>query len=77
LGVERLPPFVTGSLQVVYLKPTPIERRLTLRARAVDSVGRKVRVSCKLLVSADVCARGEVVAIAMTSLFHTEAARQP
>ena len=55
--------FVTGSLHVDYLKPTPIEGPLDLRARVEEIKGRKVRVTTDLSVNGQVCARGEVVAI--------------
>lgn len=55
--------FVTGSLHVDYLKPTPIEGPLDLRARVEEIKGRKVRVITDLSVNGQVCARGEVVAI--------------
>jgi acyl-coenzyme A thioesterase PaaI-like protein len=55
--------FVTGSLHVDYLKPTPIEGPLELRARVLEIKGRKVRVATDLSVQGQVCARGEVVAV--------------
>lgn len=55
--------FVTGSLHVDYLLPTPIEGPLELRSQVVEIKGRKVVVTTKLSVKGQVCARGEVVAI--------------
>jgi acyl-coenzyme A thioesterase PaaI-like protein len=60
---ESYPRFVTGSLHVDYLKPTPIEGPLELRARVLEIKGRKVRVATDLSVQGQVCARGEVVAV--------------
>ena len=57
------PRFVTGSLHVDFLKPTPIEGPLQLRARVQEIRGRKVHVTTDLSVQGQVCARGEVVAI--------------
>jgi acyl-coenzyme A thioesterase PaaI-like protein len=55
--------FVTASLHVEYLKPTPIEGPLELRARVKEIHGRKVVVTTDLSVQGEVCARGEVVCV--------------
>jgi acyl-coenzyme A thioesterase PaaI-like protein len=64
-GMDTEPPlrFVTGSLHVDYLKPTPIEGPLELRSQVKEIQGRKVVVATKLSVRGEVCARGEVVAV--------------
>ncbi len=55
--------FLTASLQVDYLRPTPIGVPLEVRARAEEIKGRKVTLSAELLASGTVCARGRVVAV--------------
>lgn len=55
--------FVTASLHVDYLKPTPIATPLELRGRAKEVKGRKVVVEVTLSARGEVCARGEVVAV--------------
>ncbi len=55
--------FVTASLHVDYLKPTPLGVPLELRGRAKEVKGRKVVVEITLSASGEVCARGEVVAV--------------
>lgn len=55
--------FVTASLHVDYLKPTPLGVPLELRGRAQEVKGRKVVVEITLSASGEVCARGEVVAV--------------
>ena len=57
--------FVTASLHVDYVKPTPLGVPLQLRGRAREVRGRKVVVEINLLASGEVCARGEVVAVQM------------
>jgi len=57
--------FVTASLHVDYLKPTPLGMPLTVRARAKEIKGRKVIVSAELSANNIVCARGEVVCVQM------------
>ncbi len=58
--------FVTASLHVDYLRPTPIDAPLELRARVKEIKGRKVVVSTALSSKGEVCARGEVVAVQLT-----------
>ncbi len=64
-SMDSQPPlrFLTGSLHVEYLHPTPIDTVLEVRARVKEIKGRKVVVSEELLADGQVCARGEVVAI--------------
>jgi acyl-coenzyme A thioesterase PaaI-like protein len=57
--------FVTGSLRVDYLAPTPIDALLELRARVREIKGRKVRLDVSLSAQGVVCARGEVVTVQM------------
>jgi acyl-coenzyme A thioesterase PaaI-like protein len=55
--------FVTASLHVDYLQPTPLDGPLELRARVQEIKGRKVVVHTSLSAGGQVCARGEVVAV--------------
>lgn len=55
--------FVTGSLRVDYLKPTPLGVPLEIRGRVKEIKGRKVVVEEELSADGVVCARGEVVAV--------------
>ncbi len=61
--------FVTASLQVDYIKPTPLGVELELRGKIIEVKGRKV-VS-EITVSADniICVRGKVVAVQMPDNF--------
>ena len=61
--------FVTASLHVDYLKPTPLGVPLEVRGRVKEIKGRKVVVSATLLANGQVCARGEVVAVQMPEHF--------
>lgn len=63
IGGQPLKGYVTGSLSVRYLKPTPVNKPVTLRARVKEIKGRKIIVTCSLLSGDIVCATGEVVAI--------------
>ena len=55
--------FVTASLHVDYLRPTPIEGALQLRSQVKEIKGRKVVVETALSAGGEICARGEVVAV--------------
>jgi acyl-coenzyme A thioesterase PaaI-like protein len=63
MGTEPPVRFVTGSLHVDYLAPTPIDTVLELRGRVNEIKGRKVVIAVSLLARGIVCARGEVVAV--------------
>jgi acyl-coenzyme A thioesterase PaaI-like protein len=62
--------FLTASLHVDYLKPTPAGVPLQLRSTVKELKGRKVVVSTALSANGVVCARGEVVAVQMPDLPH-------
>jgi acyl-coenzyme A thioesterase PaaI-like protein len=55
--------YVTASLKVDYLKPTPLGPPLELRGKIVEVKGRKVVVEMTLSAEGDECARGQVVAV--------------
>ncbi len=55
--------FLTASLHVDYLKPTPLGVPLEVRATIKEIKGRKVVVASTLSAQGEICARGEVVAI--------------
>ena len=61
--------FVTGSLHVDYLKPTPIDGPIEIRGRVKEIKGRKVIVETSVLAGGVVTARGEVVAVQMPESF--------
>ena len=57
--------FVTGSLKVDFLRPTPIDGTLEIRGRVKEIKERKVVVISELIAGGEVCAKGEVVAVRM------------
>ena len=61
--------FVTGSLFVSYLKPTPMGKELEIRGRVKEIKGRKVVVESSVIVDGVVTATGEVVSIQMPDNF--------
>jgi len=63
MGTRPALRFVTASLHVDYLKPTPIDAEMVLRGRVVEITDRKVVVAVTLRVKGIVCARGRVVTV--------------
>jgi acyl-coenzyme A thioesterase PaaI-like protein len=63
--MDSLPPirFVTASLRVEYLRPTPIEGPLLLRSRFKEIGRRKVVVDTDLSVGDTQCVHGQVVTV--------------
>ena len=56
-------PFVTASLRVSYLRPTPLDGPLTLRATVLERAERKMLLTCVLSAEGVACVRGEVVMV--------------
>src|SRR3972149_5639620 len=63
MGTEPAFRFVTASLHVDYLKPTPLGVPLEVRGTVKEVKGRKIVVAATLSARGEVCARGEVVAV--------------
>ena len=70
-ALDSLPAFrfVTGSLLVSYLKPTPLGPQLEIRGRIKEIKGRKVVVEATVFADGVATARGEVVALQMPDSF--------
>jgi acyl-coenzyme A thioesterase PaaI-like protein len=63
IGEAPSPRFVTASLKVDYLKPTPLGPELEIRARIVERSERKTLVSATVSAAGMVTARGNIVAV--------------
>jgi acyl-coenzyme A thioesterase PaaI-like protein len=70
-AMDTTPPlrFVTGSLQVSYLKPTPLGVELELRGTVLEIKGRKVVVETTVFADGIATAKGTVVALQMPEDF--------
>ena len=55
--------FVTASLKVDYLRPTPIETELLLTGKLRTIEGRKVWVDMTLEANGEICAKAEMLAV--------------
>jgi acyl-coenzyme A thioesterase PaaI-like protein len=68
---DTLPPFrfVTASLQVEYLKPTPLGPELELRGKIIEQKGRKVISEITVSANGVITAKGKVIAVQMPENF--------
>lgn len=57
--------FVTASLQVDFLRPTPLGVPLEIRGVVKEIKGRKIVVDATVSANGDLCAKGQVVAVQM------------
>jgi len=57
--------YVTGSLHVDYLLPTPLGGELEIRARIEEIKGKKTVVTASVIADGKVTAKGRVIAIRM------------
>jgi acyl-coenzyme A thioesterase PaaI-like protein len=66
-GIEikkgEMPRFVTASLKVDYLAPTPVDTELELRGAVKEISGRKVFIEVHLWAEKKVCAKGDLLFI--------------
>lgn len=69
IGSEPALRFVTASLKIDFLRPTPIDTMLELRSHAVEVKGRKVVLDVMLSANGQACAHGEVVCVQMPDEF--------
>jgi acyl-coenzyme A thioesterase PaaI-like protein len=65
IGDGPAPRYVTASLKVEYLKPTPLGVELELRSRVIERSDRKAIVAVTVSAAGIVTVRGEVVAVRM------------
>ena len=73
MGTEPDVRFVTASLHVDYLRPTPIDAPMELRGKVEEIKGRKVVVAIILKSKGEICAKGKVIAVKLPDkLRHSE-----
>jgi acyl-coenzyme A thioesterase PaaI-like protein len=63
MGTEPELRYVTASVHVDYIKPTPMDTELVLQGEVKEIKGKKVVVKVNVLAKGEICARGEVVAV--------------
>lgn len=64
--------YATASMKVDYLKPTPNDRPVTLRAQVVKVKKRKTSLTCQTYSDGQMTARAEVVAVRVFEGVHEE-----
>ncbi|HSQ29994.1 MAG TPA: PaaI family thioesterase [Gemmatimonadaceae bacterium] len=69
-GVDPTPRFVTASLHVEFLRPTPLGPELVLRARPLAVAERKVVVELHVFAGDVECASARVVAVRAPATMH-------
>lgn len=62
-GTDPKITYVTGSLQVRYVRPAPISGEMVLRAKVKEIHRNKALVTCSLSAEGNECANGEVIAV--------------
>ena len=63
------PRFVTGNLNVKYLKPTPLGKELMITGELIVAAKRKVKTKVNVIVDGVVTVTGEVTAILLPDSF--------
>ena len=66
-GTEPEITFVTGNLNVSFLKPTPMGAELELRSHIEEIDDHKAKVKCSVYADNKECAKGEVIAVRVLS----------
>jgi len=62
-GSEPIVTYVTGQLCVKYIKPTPLDQPIHLKAWVEGKIGRKTQVICELGTNDEVTATGDTIAV--------------
>ncbi|MFQ5980753.1 MAG: PaaI family thioesterase [Candidatus Heimdallarchaeota archaeon] len=75
LGSKPIIAYVTASLEINYLRPTPIEP-IILRAKAQESDGKRITVNCSLYANGQECVRAVVVAARVPADFIKHATKE-
>jgi len=67
LDMDTEPPlrFVTASIKVDFIAPTPLNVELEIRGKVVEIKGKKVVIEAKVSANNKICATGIVVAVRM------------
>ena len=60
---DEVPAGWTKAMSIEFLKPTPMDKKITLRARVVKQGTRSRTVSCSLYAGELECVKGEVVIV--------------
>jgi acyl-coenzyme A thioesterase PaaI-like protein len=64
--------FVTASLNVNFLAPTPLGTELEIRGKVIEVKGKKVVIEARVIADNKTCATGNVVAVMMPDSMKTK-----
>jgi acyl-coenzyme A thioesterase PaaI-like protein len=67
LGTDPVIYFVTGELNVKYLKPTPMNKQLVLKANVTEQLPRKSYIHCSVFADNVETARAHVLGVRVQS----------
>lgn len=65
MGTAPILRFVTASLSVDFLRPTPMEKKLTILGEVIQLEGKKATVKLSLSANGQLCATGTMIAVAL------------
>jgi len=63
IGSEPRIGYVTATMSISYLKPTPIDKTIELRARITKNEGRKAWVGCTLSAGGEIRVTADVLGV--------------
>ena len=69
--------YATAALAVRYLRPAPLDRLVTVRARVVETRLRRTTLECALAADDVECVRAEVVAVRVPATWREEPQSTP
>lgn len=61
--------YASASLKTTFLRPTPVNEPVILRARIKEMEEKRIVVSCSVISKGEECARGELIAVRVASEF--------
>lgn len=73
IGSEPMIWYATGSLKMDYLRPTPIDHPIKLRAKILERGEKKTRLSCSVQSHGQECAKGDILAVRVPNEWFTGA----
>ena len=69
LGTNPFLPYATGEFQMKLIKPIPLKKSITLKAKVEKISENKMIVSCSLFSDDRICAKGHITAIKVSDNF--------
>ena len=63
MGSDPIYRYATGTITVRYLRPTPNDHPILLRAQVAEMSGRKAKLHCRVVVDGQITAEAQVVGI--------------